>query len=177
MKNLIVDLDGTLADDTARAKLYLNQPCTGCASRGWNMVIRDGESHREPCPECDGRAKKHLWTPYFEACDRDEPNIPVITALRALRRTLPGDVFIMSGRCESVRQKTEDWLDRHNVLYERLIMRPVGNRVDDHILKIQWGLEVSPPKDTLLVLEDRQRVVDAWRKAGYTCFQVAPGHF
>lgn len=179
MKNLIVDLDGTLADGSAREKMFLNIACTGCAGRGWNQRVTPGGVGHDPeeCPECEGKGKTHMWTPYFEACDRDLPNERMIKLMKTIWPRILGDMYIMTGRCESVRQKTEDWLNAQDFAYDHLLMRPIGNRVDDHILKIQWGLEYSPPEDTLLVFEDRQRVVDAWRSAGYTCLQVAPGAF
>jgi hypothetical protein len=147
-KNIIVaDLDGTIALDDHRAEKYLRSP--------------DGVRH---------------WDQYFEACTDDKPCWPVIQLINAMSR-YTYEIWILSGRKETVRPQTKAWLEKHGVPYNKLIMRPTDDRTDDYKLKIQW-LEAFELRERLLfVLEDRQRVVDAWRSEGITCFQVAPGNF
>lgn len=143
-KLIIVDLDGTLADDTHRAHL-----------------LKDPENRR--------------WNEYFSLCHLDEPNYPIIQLLRNLWSACGYDVYILSGRSDTVRQQTEEWLNRHNVPYDLLQMREAEDRTQDDKLKLGWAEQWKDK--VLFVLEDRQRVVDAWREAGYTCLQVAPGKF
>ena len=114
------------------------------------------------------------WTKYFAACGDDAPNLPIIELVSALYEA-NFHIHIVSGRSDEVRDTTLDWLSKHEVPFEILKMRPKDNRVDDHKLKLEM---VSAYKDRiLLVLEDRQRVVDMWRANGLTCLQVAPGNF
>jgi hypothetical protein len=62
--------------------------------------------------------------------------------------------------------------------YEQLRMRPVGDYRDDAVLKEQWLNEARVlGKAPDIVFDDRQRVVDMWRRNGITCCQVAPGDF
>ena len=116
------------------------------------------------------------WEPYFQACGLDEPNWPVIELLQDMY-DMDYRIYIFSGRSESVRGITEEWLKRHAVRYESLVMRPVDSREQDHEMKIRWAEEANLKRYVKYVLEDRHRVVEAWRKAGYPCFQVAPGNF
>ncbi len=62
---------------------------------------------------------------------------------------------------------------------ERFRMRKAGDHQDDVMLKGGWLSEIEPPEwDRLTaVFDDRDRVVQMWRDAGVTCFQVAPGEF
>lgn len=115
------------------------------------------------------------WDGYFDLAHTDEPNWPVIKTVEALNSIY--DVWIVTGRIERTRAVTEDWLYKYQVQYEQMIMRPTDNRVQDDELKIQMVKEAGIYDKILLVLEDRQRVVDAWRKEGFTCLQVAPGNF
>ena len=50
-------------------------------------------------------------------------------------------------------------------------------RPDRHVkidMLIELGLE---PEDTEIVFDDRQSMVDMWRELGFLCCQVAPGDF
>jgi alkanesulfonate monooxygenase SsuD/methylene tetrahydromethanopterin reductase-like flavin-dependent oxidoreductase (luciferase family) len=127
------------------------------------------------------RAEKYLrqepkdWDSYFAACGEDEPNHPIIALLSSMEAGYT--VWILSGRSEAVREQTEEWLDKYGIYYDHLVMRPVDDRTQDTELKIKWANERKLKERTLFVIEDRQRVVDSWRAAGYTCLQVAPGNF
>jgi hypothetical protein len=56
-------------------------------------------------------------------------------------------------------------------------MRKDGDFRADYIVK-QEILDAHIPKDRVLfVLDDRQQVVDMWRRNGLMCFQVAEGNF
>lgn len=127
--------------------------------------------------------RKHLaeageWDAYFDACDRDQPNAPVIATINTFCLYGCMDTVILTGRSDAVRDKTADWLKRHRVEYDQLIMRPHGNHTPDFALKPimleQQGIELS---QVMAVYEDRQKVVDMWRANGVPCFQVAPGDF
>lgn len=174
MKNVIVDLDGTLALDIHRNHL-LNKLCVMCEGGGAFIKGIEGKMKLVECSHCGGKGRTHDWKTYFSLVHTDIPNHDIIELVKTLAQHYT--ILIFTGRISSTLTETVDWLTRHDVPYNKLIMRPDNNRIDDHILKIQWGLEQSPPDHTLFVLEDRGRVVDAWRKAKYTCLQVAPGDF
>jgi hypothetical protein len=56
-------------------------------------------------------------------------------------------------------------------------MRKDGDFRADNVVK-QEILDAHIDKDRVLfVLDDRQQVVDMWRRNGLTCFQVAEGNF
>lgn len=114
------------------------------------------------------------WDTYFSMCAEDSPNFAVIAVYTALAQR-GYKMLIVTGRRDDYRKQTEEWLARHYIHYSDLIMRPRDNRVDDHILKRLMVTKFF--NRILLVLEDRQRVVDMWRKEGLTCLQVAPGDF
>ncbi|MGV1079755.1 MAG: AAA family ATPase [Candidatus Nanopelagicales bacterium] len=112
----------------------------------------------------------------------DVPHSRVIDILASL----VGDgrrVVFMSGRNESVRQATREWIDQHvmSVLpdadYE-LYMRPSGDVRNDYIVKAElFEAYVRGRYNVACVLDDRARVVKVWRALGLLCLQVAPGDF
>lgn len=192
MKNIIIcDVDGTLCTDEHRNHL-LQQPCEVCKGAGQFRTEYAGTK----CPGCQGsgcqRTSKE-WDEYFSLCHLDTPVEATIRVLQAfcavdcvspelLPRfwSSPGndyEIHLMTARVDTVKQKTIDWLKEHHVPYNSIRFRPADCRLQDNILKTKWADELGGPDRVLFVLEDRARVVDAWRTAGYTCFQVAKGDF
>lgn len=82
----IFDLDGTLADITHRRSIL------------------------------DNLEDSYRWDKFYEACDMDLPNVPVIKVLNNLR--LLNDVYIFSGRSVAVKAKTIDWISRYTSFSE-----------------------------------------------------------
>jgi beta-phosphoglucomutase-like phosphatase (HAD superfamily) len=120
---------------------------------------------------------KKNWREFFAACVDDPPNQPIIEVLRALH--LSGkEIWIVSGRSNEVQHETVDWLKRNGIPYEQLIMRHVGDFRPDDVLKRHWLVNGTLPKErVLMVFDDRDKVVEMWRREGLTCAQVAPGDF
>jgi hypothetical protein len=136
--------------------------------------------HRRHFVEGDG-AKN--WRAFFDACDQDAPNVNVIKIMECFD-ICGADILIWSGRDESVREKTLNWFSQNtsfDVGYvDRILkMRPVGCYMADEELKARWlmALKQSDRGRIIGVFDDRQKVVDMWRRNGLTCFQVAPGDF
>lgn len=123
----------------------------------------------------DGSQKKD-WAKFYDMCDQDEPHYDIIEIVGELGRNK--EVYLVTGRVERVREKTEEWLDEFDVPYDYLLMRPDGDYTPDHVLKIQMATKAGlSPDNVSVVLDDRTSVVNAWREAGYRCLQVAPGDF
>lgn len=151
---VVFDLDGTLANTFQRTYSHL-----ACPERGYPHMRQDMD-----------------WDYYFDECLRDTPYTHTISVLNALHH-YGHAVRIWTARCESVRAKTYQWLVYNNVpplIAKNMRMRPVGNRVDDFVLKQGWMADMGRPD---LVFEDRARVVKMWRSLGIPCFQVADGEF
>ena len=128
------------------------------------------------------------WKSFFSTCERDEPIFPVIETLKKLRKG-GAEIWIWSGRSDEVKKETVAWLRKYDCSYSGLFlgqfsfdsfkMRKVGDHRPDTELKYEWLSQIEPPEFNRIVgvFEDRASVVDMWRKAGITCFQVAPGEF
>lgn len=117
--------------------------------------------------------------PYeWDRVDTDLPNVPVLKLVTALQNALP--IIFFSGRDESCREKTEQWLLRHGiVLNGGLFMRPAGDMRKDSIVKRElYDNHIRGKFYIEFVLDDRNQVVDMWRKElNLPCFQVAEGNF
>lgn len=79
-------------------------------------------------------------------------------------------VVICSGRNESTKTDTIDWLKKHAIKYDELFMRPLKDSRDDTIVKeIMLHFELKTRYNRILfVVDDRPKVVRMWRKNGLT---------
>lgn len=114
------------------------------------------------------------WTSFFDACDKDVPNVELIKVLIALERQ-GHHIEIWSGRTDLVIGKSKQWLKDYGLGHVPTKFRVEGDRTSDVVLKCSWMLSYRIKPD--LVFDDRKSVVDMWRANGITCFQVAPGDF
>ena len=88
-------------------------------------------------------------------------------------------VIIFSGRDGCCLQDTQEWLLDNNILFDELHMRDAGNFEKDTVIKKRMFEEhVRHRYNVLLVVDDRDSVVNMWRKElGLTCLQVDYGDF
>jgi len=151
-KTVIFDLDGTLADIKERRTL----------------ATKEGG--------------KIDWPKFFDPnnISLDKPNTPVIESFKALQKA-GYRMIIFSGRSDATREETEKWLAVNGIVYDKLMIRPgtgEGMFTPDDKLKEDWLNQEFPDKSQILcVYDDRDKVVNMWRRNGISCFQVAPGDF
>jgi len=178
MKNIIVcDLDGTLADLRYR-RHHVEHParqCIDCGGKNMKSCVMCGDMGYDKF--------KPNWKAFHAECVNDLPLETTIEVIAALARSAglrlnPCEVWIVSGRSDVVRQETVNWLAKHDIEYDRLIMRRDKDYTPDDQLKLKWLNDGTIPKGRVFcVFDDRDRVVNMWRAQGLTCYQVAPGDF
>ena len=111
----------------------------------------------------------------------DLPNEPVITMAQLLSDK--HRIVIFSGRSKATKDETKRWLKKFDVPFDVIKMRPTSNEwkfMPDDELKQHWLdllFKDEKKQDILCVFDDRQKVVDMWRRNGITCFQVDDGKF
>lgn len=89
-------------------------------------------------------------------------------------------VIIMSGRdAGRSMEPTMKWLYDNEITYHEIHMRPAGDTRHDSDIKRELYMEhIAGKYYVQLVLDDRNQVVDLWRKElGLPCFQVGYGDF
>lgn len=117
-------------------------------------------------------------SPYDGAsCLNDEVNVSVATLFDIIGSNVTKR-FIFSGRNGESEPQTKEWLNKHNIYYDELHMRKPGDNRDDAIVKEEMFDEfIRDQYNVLFVVDDRQRVVDMWRRLGLTCLQCNYGSF
>jgi hypothetical protein len=109
----------------------------------------------------------------------DDPDQAVIGVLDRLQKGDPNLKLIMvSGRDESCRNETSEWLEAAGVRFDALLMRPKDDYRKDSLVKREiYENEIQGKYNVLCVLDDRDQVVKEWRRLGLKCFQVEYGFF
>jgi predicted kinase len=115
------------------------------------------------------------WDAFFDAIPFDDLCDPIAEILTGFFEQGEHKILLVSGRPEKCRQMTIAWLEKHDVPYDELYMRPDNDSRPDHVVKAQIldGL-MRDGYEPFLVIDDRQSVVDMWREKGLTCLQCAP---
>lgn len=145
---IVIDLDGTLCDCSARAHL----------------------------------AQAKQWDEFHSGIPSD--SVILSTAFFLALASRSANVLLCTGRNEAHRKATEEWLERNGIaqFVDEMIMRSDGDWSSDHELKIKMLDEFFDGREealarVLVVLDDRDKVVEAWRNAGFKCWQVAVGNY
>lgn len=136
----------------------------------------------------DSRAREHHavnkdWEAFHAGAKDDPPVDAVVEAVRSFSRA-GFRVIACTGRPEKYRRVTFDWLLKHGVELDAVLMRPTMDFSPDAKIKPLLVAEYltlrakGDWKDSVLcVLEDRDVMVETWRELGVDCWQVKSGGY
>jgi len=147
-KDIIVDMDGTLADISQRLRRAESNPPPG-KRMDWDIFL-------------DPMVMAHT----------DKPNQHVIHLVRVLSDS-GHNILVTSARNERHRDVTALQLDEWGIKYEKLYLRKDDDFRQDGIVKAELLAQILEdgyvPR---IAIDDRQQVVDKWRELGLHCWQV-----
>lgn len=151
-------------------------------SKNWIVLDLDGTI----C-DCSHRvhwAQAKQWDEFHAGIPDDKPYEDAMAFIDAISYDNNYNMLVCTGRDEQHRAATERWFRQEGIdkYFEALLMRPDGDRSPDHELKLKlvdeyFGSREEALRQVLLVLDDRDKVVEAWRNAGFRCWQVAVGNY
>jgi hypothetical protein len=109
---------------------------------------------------------------------QDEVNQVIADIVTVYHNDAKVAVILVSGRDSVCRPETEQWLAENNIPYTELLMRPEGDHRKDTIVKVElYKKHIKGQYKVRFVLDDRNQMVQAWRRQKLTCLQVAEGDF
>lgn len=115
--------------------------------------------------------KKRDFETFYKLQSKDKPFKKTIDLLNVLAQSYI--IIILTARPTRFMTETIAWLNKHNVSFDKLYMRERDD-IPDFIMKRNTYYEVIKNHyEVVAVFEDRDRVVDMWRKQGLTCWQNA----
>lgn len=122
------------------------------------------------------------WDSFYAHCEEDAPITEVCTLAVALQQR-GFDILFVTGRRESCRQMTLDWIAKwlgpDMADTNHLFMRTAEDGFrEDYVCKIRnYRKNIENKWRVWGVFEDRDQCVRAWRDLGLKCFQVNWGDF
>jgi len=118
------------------------------------------------------------WRKFNAAMGDDVPNEPIVGLYKTLWDSNHYELVLASGRSEKYRDITKQWLIWNQIPFKRLLMRAERDQRADYLVKQDiHDLIVADAKQICFVVDDRQQVVDMWRRNGVTCLQCDVGAF
>ena len=149
MTMIICDIDGTIANCDHRKHYITNKP------------------------------KNH--DAFYAGVMDDKPIRNVVHLLLSmLEHHIPPSLTFVTGRPERTRKDTEWWLAEYIGLFPtdyRMFMRKDKDYRQDYLIKQDILDQHIDKSKVWFVLDDRDQVVQMWRRNGLTCLQVADGNF
>lgn len=138
----IMDIDGTLADARHRVHLVQKNKDSG----------------------------KRQWGKFFALAKEDKPYSHIKLMNQMFGADPDIEIYLITGRPENLRKDTEEWLIKHNIFFNHLLMRPATDRRPDFESKkdlFEKHEVLSKSKDRIIcVFEDRLKVAKMWRDIG-----------
>lgn len=118
-------------------------------------------------------------SPYeWDRVGEDSVDEDVANILDSLKEKSQTNIFIVSGRDSVCQMETEKWLDDNEIKYDKIFMRPTGDKRPDTDVKREiYENNIRGKYNVLGVFDDRDSVVQLWRSLGLKCFQVEYGAF
>lgn len=121
------------------------------------------------------------WDEYFEASRQDPPHYEIQWLNHIMAERDDVELIVLTARPDYSRDMTEEWLALHDIAHSELIIKPVlpdGTYDPDYLFKEKvLDQLIAEGRKPFMVFEDRQNVVDMWRRRGIKCLQVQPGDF
>lgn len=123
--------------------------------------------------------------PYeLDKLSTDAPNPMVVEYVKMLHQA-GYTIITVSGRESGTKEDsmcyyeaTKKWMDSFSIPWEMHIQRNQGDTRKDDVVKEElfWNC-IAPYYDVKLAVDDRNQVVEMWRRIGVECWQVAAGDF
>lgn len=152
---IIFDIDGTLANVTHRLRHIVPNP---------DIIYYE-----------DAPFKKD-WDSWNALMHLDLPKLPVIQLCKDMF-SAGYNIALVTGRQECYRKETQAWLLKHYVPYDAMHMRATGDKDHDWSVKERLYDAHFKNREVAFVVDDRQCVVDMWRRNGLTCLQCQKGDY
>lgn len=137
---------------------------------------------------CNSAHREHLaragqWDEFHALLKDDEP-WPDVKKMIEVISVAGFTVIGLTGRNERWRKETDAWLMKHKVGIDELLMRPDDCYESDTVIKPRLLTELfedagfgAALENVLLILEDRDKMVEEWRNLGFSCWQCRAGGY
>jgi hypothetical protein len=144
-------------------------------------IVIDLDGTLANCEHRQQHAQNGDWDMFHSLLAGDRPYADVAWLLSCMHGEY--QVVAVTGRNEAHRSATLNWFHEQGIgQIDVILMRPDNDYTPDHILKprmleVYIGSKQETLDEVIFVLDDRDKVVDAWREYGLNCWQVRQGTY
>lgn len=116
------------------------------------------------------------WEAFFQACGQDDPIPEALEMVRLLDPSLV--VVLLTARPDRVRPQTLDWLARHPVRWDLLVMRDEFDWTSSHTFK-RTELRALQARgfEVRLAVDDDPKNVEMYRRADVPALYFHSGYY
>ena len=108
-----------------------------------------------------------------ELVKEDKPNLPMIDLAKRYKKD-GFKIIILTGRPDSIKEVTENWLDKYGIEYDELYMRTKREYYTKaHIFKKRI-YEMYIKDDVMCAYDDDEEIIQMWNDLGISAFKVYP---
>ena len=111
------------------------------------------------------------WDKYFELCHLDTP-IEHIIDLTKKYKAKGYEVWLMSGRSDSIMEQTLESMNKHGVMFDKIKLRGEGNFIPDYVIKPAWISKYIGLERVEIIFDDTDKVIEGFRKKGLNVIDV-----
>lgn len=115
------------------------------------------------------------WGKYFSLLNLDSPRQDIIEEVFSLSLETGANVILVSGRPDTYKKETIEWLHKYNVPYSALLMRKGNDNRDDTIVKKEIFEKYLKHYNIIKVFDDRPKVIRMWRELKLNVCDVGDG--
>jgi len=148
----------------------------GAAQASGGAVVFDLDGVFSDANHRQALAKGRRWEEFFDACIDD----PLLADHAQMLNLLRDDVtvVVLTGRPERLAKVTAEWLDKHGLRWDLLILRNEGDHTAAESFKRRTISELRNVGYELeLAFEDDPRNVQMFRQEGVLCVYLHSGYY
>jgi hypothetical protein len=106
-----------------------------------------------------------------ELIKNDKPNYPMIDLAKKYKKD-GFQIIVLTGRPESVKNVTDEWLKKYGVDYDKLYMRNWENNFLKAPIYKKKIYETEIKNDVFCAYDDEEEIIQMWNSLGITAFKV-----
>lgn len=111
------------------------------------------------------------WDAFFKEVYHDSPIHRMIWLNNMLSNNYT--ICIITGRAEVCRIDTVRWLEKYNVVWDKLYMRATGDYRPDYVVKREIYDTQLKNLDIFLAVDDKIQIAEMWGSLGINYLKVA----
>lgn len=150
--------------------------------KGENVIVSDMDGTLADCEHRReySHGEKKDWNKFFSMMPSDTLRKDVLDWILHAQKTgremgysMP--LIIVSARPEKYRQFTVEWLDKHNIKYDMLLMRPDSDSRDDTLVKSDIYDKYLSKLNISVWFDDRPKIIRMLKEKGVNVKDVGNG--